>query len=257
MQTTLGTRDQITLQDQTVLDVIVERAIDIGDGWMITYSIPSMQYADGRKYYTQEYYYPKYEDYSGIVRTTGMPVDYSDKTLADFRWELYHGGAAVQKDMVSRFLFNLDMNIREAVGLYLWSATPGSGKTFLACLIGNELIKRGMQVKFITVNDYIQAHRNGDSQRYKDCSVLILDDVGAEDDKQEWIQGVLFGLVNARYSSHKLTLFTSNVDIKHCSKNDRMVSRINRMAIPVRMPEYSVRDVQAEEWRAEYMRGWS
>lgn len=244
------------MQDGTPLTVIVERVRELDDGTLITYSVPEWQYDDGRKYMLQDYYYPKSEDYSGIASTTGMPKEYMDMTFEDFDWKYYRGAANAQRDLVSRYLFNLDMNIREAVGLYLWSEIAGSGKTMLSCIIGNELIKRGMQVKFITANDYLRVYKEPDGQQYKDCTVLIFDDIGAEDDRQEWVQGILFGLINARYSKHLLTFFTSNMDIKHCSKNDRMVSRVNRMAIPIRMPEYSVRDEKAEEWKKQYMGAW-
>lgn len=256
MQTEVGMMDQITLQDGTSLEVMVERAIDLGDGWLITYSVPEWQSDDGKKYFLQDYYYPREEDYSGIVRTTGMPVEYMNATMKDFDWSYYRGAAKAQMDLVNRYLFNMDINIREGVGLYLWSEQAGSGKTMLACIIANELIKRGLQVKFVTANEYLQAHKENDTQKYKDCSVLILDDIGAEDDKQGWVQSILFSLVNYRYSQHKLTFFTSNMDVKHCSNNDRMVSRINKMALPIRMPEYSVRDELAERWQKQYIGAW-
>lgn len=256
MQTEIGMRDQITLQDETKLEVLVEKAVDLGSGWLVTYSVPEWQSEDGKKYFLQDYYFPREEDYSGIMKTTGMPVEYTKATMNDFDWRYYKGAGKAQMDLVNRYLFNIDINIREGVGLYLWSEKPGSGKTMLACVIGNELIKRGLQLKFVTANDYLQAHREQDAQKYKDCSVLILDDIGAEDDKQEWVQSILFGLINYRYAKHKLTFFTSNMDMGKCSKNQRLTSRVKEMALPIRMPEYSVRDELVEKWRSEYMGAW-
>lgn len=54
-----------------------------------------------------------------------------------------------------------DKNARKHVpvwgkGLYLWSNTPGSGKTFLSCCLARSLmVKYDLQMRFITAPAYI------------------------------------------------------------------------------------------------------
>lgn len=240
MKTQAGALDRITTQDGQVLEVLVERAIETGDGWLIVYSIPSWE-EDGEKYYTQEYFYPNSVDYSGIINATGIPVSYKDKGLESFDWRVYQTDTKMQQEIISTFLFRFDEFYRQNTGLYISSRTRGSGKTMLACLIGNEILKRGLNLKFVSVTEYIQASRNGFADTYKDCSVLILDDLGAQDEKQDWIREIIFGLINRRYERNAMTIITSNSDMDSCSQDDRIVSRVLEMTIPLKIPEVPVR----------------
>ncbi len=48
-------------------------------------------------------------------------------------------------------------------GLYIFSKTKGTGKTMLACVLANELIKKsdacGLNVKYVTAQGYIEMIR--------------------------------------------------------------------------------------------------
>lgn len=252
---TAGQRETIWLQDGTSLEVMVEAERDLGDGYLVTYSVPEWADADGKKYFLQDYFYPKQQDYSGIIASTGMPVNYAGKTLKDFQWDLYPEKTKYQQDVVNAFLFGFDVYFKASSGLYIYSRTRGSGKTMLACLIGNEIAKRGINVKFLPITRYIQMRLNHeDVGQYEACSVLILDDLGAQSEVQDFVREFVFDLIDSRYNANKLTIFTSNMDIDHCSKDDRIASRVMEMAQPIRLPEISIREQKANARHAQLMR---
>lgn len=243
-----GQIETIWLQDGTTLEVLVERVIDLGDGDLVTYSVPEWQADDGKRYFLQDYFYPRSEDYSGIIRTTGMPTWYQGMTIKDFDWSLYPEDTKFQQKLVDGFLRGFEAYYNRVKGLYIYSKTRGSGKTMLACLIGNELTARGIKVKFLSATKYIQMRINKiDTSEYVECPVLILDDIGAQSENQDYIRELIYDLLDARYENRRMIIFTSNMDIESCSKDDRIVSRVDRMGSPLRIPEISIRKMRSAE----------
>ena len=242
MKTKQGEKDILVI-DGNEVDVVVEEVIEEDDAFAISYFIPEWSdIENGRRYVTQPYHYWKRKDYSGIEKNTGMPKDYANKSLKDFNWAVYRQDVASNQKIVSDFLFRFDEFLRQNLGLYIYSKTKGSGKTFLSCCIGNEIIqRRSLNVKFISMVEYIQMAKNREEDDYKNATVLIIDDFGAQDEKHEWVAEFTFGLINYRYERQKMTLFTSNLDIDRCSQDDRIISRVDNMAMPIKLPEVPVR----------------
>jgi DNA replication protein DnaC len=99
----------------------------------------------------------------------------------------------------------------------------GTGKTHLAAAIGNECLKRGEVVLFMTTPDLLDHLRstyapNSDTgydelfDRVRNAQMLILDDLGTEN-PSEWAKEKLFQLLNHRYSHRLATVITTNADI--------------------------------------------
>jgi len=94
---------------------------------------------------------------------------------------------------------------------------PGSGKTHVACAIGQELIRSGRKVMFATcglmVQDLLAAKRDlklrGFLKKISRYEVLILDDIGYVQYSREEME-VLFTLLAERYE-RKSVLITSNL----------------------------------------------
>lgn len=124
------------------------------------------------------------------------------------------------------------------------------------------MIKYDLQMRFVTASDYIAAigdsfkRERGEhdrSQVYRDCRLLVLDDLGAEK-KGDWQESEMFRLINGRLNQGKVTMFSSNMPPWELRVNSRMVSRIRKASIVLRMPEESIRDKQSDARQAEFLK---
>ena len=87
---------------------------------------------------------------------TGTPKEYHDADLGKFDFGIYQHDMSKLKDLCINFLNHFEKWEMAGKGLYLWSRTPGSGKTFLACCLAKSvMMKYDLQMRFITAPDYI------------------------------------------------------------------------------------------------------
>lgn len=181
-----------------------------------------------------------------------MPFEYLDKKTSDFDWSYYeeegHDTSSI-KALVNKFILHFQEFRNAGKGLYIYSKTKGSGKTLLSCILANELLNRmSINIKFITVLDFIEMTKKGfksdkiaeDMENISKATVLILDDIGVQMAK-EWVDTVLYRLINQRASDKLITIFTSNILIENLKIDERIVQRIEKMTIPLHLPEISVR----------------
>ena len=156
-------------------------------------------------------------------------------------------------DLVKDYLRNLEQNESAGKGLYLWSVTKGSGKTMFAAALANELInKHGRFVKFATsldILDEIRATYDKDSRESESkllgdlisTDFLIIDDFGTER-VSEWVGEKFYQIVNKRYVNKKVTIYTSNYDLKTLKYDERITNRMKERTRIVHFPEESVRE---------------
>lgn len=147
--------------------------------------------------------------------------------------------------------------------MYLWSKTPGSGKTFLACCLGKSIMMRyDLKMRFITMPDYLamvgdsynrEKGERDKSQVYRECDLLLLDDIGSQK-KGEWQEQEIFRLINERLNAGKVTIYTSNMPPEALNIKDITISRIKNKTLVVTMPEESIRDKKSKAEQEEYLK---
>lgn len=182
-----------------------------------------------------------------------IPFEYLSKRAKDFEWDIYEKDTTAQKNLVSNFITNFKEFRKAGMGLYINSKTKGSGKTFLACCILNELAHRyKVSTKFVTVLDFVDmtkkgydGHRDEVDSLYK-ASVLVLDDIGVQLNR-EWVNSILYQLVNSRYNNKLITIYTSNVEITKLEVDERIIDRIDSTAYNVQIPEKPIRHMKKKE----------
>lgn len=240
-----------------------------GNGWELYRPSPSeLEYAYGGEDLAIEYAkkcsrcfgFKKGED------LTQVPDTFRDADISKFDFKLYRGDLSAVAKIANSLIYDLDKWASRGKGLYLWSNTPGSGKTFLACCIGKSvMIKHNVRFRFTTIGDYIDKvgegitnRKNGDfndpSAIFKECEVLVLDDLGTQMDK-EWQRVELFKLINERSSNNLITIYTSNYSLKDVKVDERVRSRIYKTAIELHMPEESIRQQKAQAEQNEFLKG--
>lgn len=184
----------------------------------------------------------------------GLPSRYSaNVTLDDFDISIYSkvegGDAEMVKQMqkVMHYVDNFVSNFYEweqrGMGLYLYSSTKGSGKSYLASCLTNSLIsKYAIPMKYISASELLERSKIEDGIKdLQDIKLLVLDDLGQKNGGQSWMDDVMFRLVDYRNSNGKITIYTSNLKPTQLPMDERVVDRICEKALQLNLPEVSVR----------------
>lgn len=168
-----------------------------------------------------------------------LPARYAGMTFDDYEV------TPDNEDALEKGLRFLEQSER---GLY-YHGGFGTGKTFLATLLGKEWLLRGKSVIFGDVPkllDDIKRTFNDPAQNYQDqldkygkCDLLIMDDLGTGY-MTAWNVGILYQIINERYNGRKPLIITSNYSpaglSAKISKHDdvaggRIVSRLKEMCV--------------------------
>ena len=124
------------------------------------------------------------------------------------------------------------------------------------------MMKYDLQMRFITAPDYISVV--GDSYKrdrgeldssevYRECKLLVLDDIGAQADK-DWQIQELFRLINKRMEDGNVTIYTSNMSTDNLNVDARTRDRIVKVSVELQMPEESLRRKKAEMEQNEFLK---
>lgn len=139
-------------------------------------------------------------------------------------------------------------------GFLLFQGTNGCGKTHLAAAIANRAVAAGRDVVFAVVPDLLDHLRRSyapgreESQddlfdRVRDCSLLVLDDFGAQVSSQ-WAQEKLYQVVNYRTVAGLPTVVTTDQTLQKLEDvHPRVMARIGDpragMTVTIIAPHYS------------------
>lgn len=168
-------------------------------------------------------------------------LDYYSRCLVDEKdrsyFETAQKGLQGAKDFVNAYL--TDQN---TPGI-LFTGQVGSGKTFLACAIANELMEHDKEVLFLIVPDMLDELRASfnrrDAKEYSELDlldtartvpVLIMDDLGAHN-YTEWSTNRIYSIINYRMNHQLPTVITTNLNISELGEylGERTKSRILQM----------------------------
>lgn len=149
--------------------------------------------------------------------------------------------------------------------LVLWGST-GTGKTFYATAIGNELIKTGVAVGRTTASQIVEAMQgmyDSDKTAYisslNQFQLLILDDIGAERDTA-FAREVMFSLIDTRLKRKLPIIATTNLSIDQMKDPrdrtgntdmgyKRIFDRLLGASAPIQLSGVSRREKSGEEAR--------
>lgn len=177
-----------------------------------------------------------------------IPFEFMGLKARDFSWSIYGVDTKKQKSYVNNFILKFEQFRDKGMGLYIFSATKGSGKTMLACCLLNEISERyAVSVKFINALDLLELIKESYKGREPEdlkalymATVLVVDDIGVQMSK-EWTDTVFYRLVNTRYTKRLVTVYTSNTATDALKMDDRITDRIESTTYLVELPEVPVR----------------
>gem|GEM_PF-6047492 len=162
-----------------------------------------------------------------------LPVEFRGMTFEDFK-PAFQYAPEDEKYAAQALKLAKQVVADGKTNLYL-HGTFGSGKTMLASLIAKECMIAGKHVEIGTVakllgelkETFDNPNRNTEDvlKRFRNCKVLILDDVGAER-ATDWKMEQLFELINDRYANHKQLVITSNFSPEELHEEMKKVNRV-------------------------------
>lgn len=141
-------------------------------------------------------------------------------------------------------------------GLLLYG-TVGTGKTYYAACIANKIIDNGytaLMTNFAKLANKLQGMFDG-KQEYIDSlnrySLLIIDDLGAER-QSEYMQEIVFNIVDARYRSGLPFIITTNLSSKELKNPQnvgyaRIYDRVLEKCFPVEVTGSSRRQQNVKD----------
>lgn len=188
-----------------------------------------------------------------------VPFEFLDVTAKDFDWTKYKADISESKNLVNKYIVYYRQLKDKGMGLYIYSGTKGSGKTMLSCCLINEIVKRYEgSVKFVNILDFLEITKKGyngndeDVRAIRQAGLLVVDDIGVQMSK-EWIDTVLYSLVNERYINRLPTIYTSNVPVDKLRIDERIIDRIESTTYPILLPEEPVRKMTREREKQKIM----
>lgn len=128
------------------------------------------------------------------------------------------------------------MTFSEKADSLLFIGGTGLGKTHLSSAIAKGVIEKGYDVVYESAPNvlssfekerFVNTEQELSSQRYFDCDLLIVDDLGTEYQGKN-TTSVIYNLINTRIVMKKPTVISTNLDYKTLEKqyDSRIISRL-------------------------------
>ena len=174
--------------------------------------------------------------YLDSMRRTGFP----DAEMREWTFAKSDHTDQRNENIARRYVANFDTMRKQGTGLLLCGQV-GTGKSFLAAAIANELISQGtpcLMTNFSRIISRISEKFGGDQKYLDDLNrfdLLIIDDLGAERDTDFTWEKVM-NVIDARYRAGLPLIVTTNLGPKDFAdrgdiRRQRVFSRLKEMCI--------------------------
>lgn len=157
-------------------------------------------------------------------------------------------------ELAERYVERFDEMYQKKQGLLFWG-TVGTGKSYTAACIANELLEQNIPVimtSFVKILQNIQCNHEEEKvymSRLNDARLLVIDDLGTERNTDYALEKV-YNIIDSRYRMEKPLILTTNMTVREMQENTdiryrRIYDRIFEMCFPVHVPGNSWREKEA------------
>ena len=183
-------------------------------------------------------------------------ICFAESNMANWTFENDDRQNEKLSNAMRKYVENFPEFKKEGKGLLLYG-TVGTGKTYYSACIANSLIDKGYRVlmtNFARLSNKISGMYDG-KQEYIDSlnryELLIIDDLGAER-TTEYMQEMVFHIVDARYRSGLPFIITTNLTAEEIKKPQdvsysRIYDRIIERCFPIEVAGASRRRQNVKE----------
>ena len=176
------------------------------------------------------------------IESSGMRDLIESQSFENFSLEYYKQSAEIFKrmSMVYKLLYNYadSFDAKMSGNIAMFGGT-GLGKTHLSSAVAGKIIERGYDVCYVGAQGMISdfeynrfgngsvAYSDGDLEKYTECDLLIIDDLGTEVANQ-FTTSCLYNVINTRLNKKKQTIISTNLSQDEFRKRywDRITSRV-------------------------------
>lgn len=172
------------------------------------------------------------------LRRTGFP----DGQLKQWTFENDDNSHPKVSTIAKKYVENFQQLKKDGKGLIFYGGV-GTGKTFVAACIANALINKGipaMVTNFNYISNKLQESFEGKQaylNRLNLLDLLVIDDFGAER-KTEYMQEVIFNVIDARYRAGLPMVITTNLTLDQIKnpatiEERRVMDRVLEKCFPI------------------------
>ena len=156
------------------------------------------------------------------LEVSGIPKRYAGKSIADVDCN-YHADenlrATANKTVkiISRYIDSFEERFERGTSGFL-SGACGTGKTMIACIVVDSVIRLGHAAKYITawslIQDIRRAYNSDESiqsivKKYVDIDFLVIDEIGVQGGTNDE-RVLLYQVIDGRYNEMKPSILISN-----------------------------------------------
>ena len=194
-----------------------------------------------------------------FLENSNLMKIYNDQTFEkyDLDYFLDEDGSQGKSYMMMKKIFDYlklyAESFRASSNHLLFMGAPGCGKSFLSCAVACEVIHNGGFVYYSPVQDMIaqfEAEHFGndksvDTSVYKDCDLLIIDDLGTEF-KTQFTDSVLYNVINDRINMKKPMIISTNFTLDELKEtyHDRLCSRLINEFLNIQFVDRDIRQLK-------------
>lgn len=179
--------------------------------------------------------------------------NFSNASFSNFK---LNGFNETNLKLCQRYCSAFSKMLAKPQGLLFWGEV-GTGKSFAAACIANELLDHGTPVvmtSFVKILEMIQGNKDKEAEmmhQVENVKLLIIDDLGAERNTEYAVEKV-YNIIDSRYRAKLPMILTTNLNLKDMMEEPdlgyrRIYDRILEVCYPMQFTGKSWRRAMAKD----------